>query len=63
MTGVGDGDGGGGGATGACDNGSDHDDDLLSNSLELAIGTDPCLADTDNDQHDGRLGVLVGART
>jgi hypothetical protein len=54
VTAVGDGDGGGGGGGGGtpvvCDSSSDHDGDLLSNSLELAIGTDPCLADTDNDQ-------------
>jgi IPT/TIG domain len=48
VTGVGAGDGGGG-ATGACDTGTDFDGDLLSNSLELAIGTDPCLRDTDKD--------------
>jgi IPT/TIG domain len=48
VTGVGAGDGGGG-ATGACDTGTDYDGDLLSNSLELAIGTDPCLRDTDKD--------------
>jgi hypothetical protein len=55
VTGVGDGDGGGGGGGGGgttvvCDNSADHDGDLLPNTLELAIGTDPCLADTDNDQ-------------
>jgi IPT/TIG domain len=56
VTGVGDGDGGpgggggGGGGTVVCDNSADHDGDLLLNTLELAIGTDPCLADTDNDQ-------------
>jgi hypothetical protein len=51
VTAVGDGDGpGGGGNTPVCDNDSDHDNDLLSNGLELQIGTDPCLADTDNDQ-------------
>ena len=33
-----------------CDDSPDHDGDLLPNTLELAIGTDPCLADTDNDQ-------------
>jgi hypothetical protein len=51
VTGVGDGDGdgGGGSGTGACDTGSDFDGDLLSNSVELAIGTDPCLRDTDKD--------------
>ena len=53
VTGVGDGDGGsggGGGAIAACDSSADHDGDLLANSLELGIGTDPCLADTDVDQ-------------
>ncbi len=53
VTGVGDGDGGdggGGGTIAACDSSADHDGDLLANSLELAIGTDPCLADTDVDQ-------------
>ena len=54
VTGVGDGDGGGGGGGGGtpvvCNASPDHDGDLLENSLELAIGTDPCLADTDSDQ-------------
>ena len=57
VTGVGDGEGGpcggavgGGGGTVVCDSMPDHDQDLLPNTLELAIGTDPCLADTDNDQ-------------
>jgi hypothetical protein len=49
-TGGGDGGGGGGGGTVVCNNTADHDSDLLANTLELAIGTDPCLADTDNDQ-------------
>ena len=50
VTAAGDGDGGGGGGNvSVCNNDSDHDNDLLSNSLELQIGTDPCLADTDND--------------
>jgi len=54
VTGVGDGDGGTG-APGSplvvvCNSSPDHDGDLLANSLELSIGTDPCLADTDNDQ-------------
>jgi hypothetical protein len=48
VTGVGAGDGGDG-TTGACGTGSDWDGDLLSNSLEIAIGTDPCLRDTDKD--------------
>ena len=52
VTGVGDGDGGGGsgGTAVVCNDSADHDGDLLANSLELTIGTDPCLADTDNDQ-------------
>lgn len=55
VTGAGSGDGPGGGGDGGgglqvCDNDADHDNDLLSNSLELSIGTDPCLEDTDNDQ-------------
>jgi hypothetical protein len=54
VTGIGDGSGGGGGGGGGtntvCNNTDDHDGDLLSNSLELQIGTDPCLADTDKDQ-------------
>jgi hypothetical protein len=59
VTGVGEGDGGtggpgggggGGGTIVVCDSMADHDQDLLPNTLELAIGTDPCLADTDNDQ-------------
>ena len=53
--GSGDGPGGGGGGDGGgvlqvCDTDADHDNDLLSNSDELKYGTDPCLADTDNDQ-------------
>jgi hypothetical protein len=54
VTGVGDGDGGGGGGGGGstvvCNDSADHDGDLLPNTLELAIGTDPCLEDTDSDQ-------------
>jgi hypothetical protein len=55
SAGSGDGPGGGGGGGGGgglqvCDNDADHDNDLLANSLELSIGTDPCLADTDADQ-------------
>jgi hypothetical protein len=55
VTGVGDGDGDGtpgtpGNPVVVCNASADHDGDLLENSLELAIGTDPCLADTDNDQ-------------
>jgi hypothetical protein len=48
VTGVG-GDGNGGGAK-VCRDDSDHDNDLLSNDLELQVKTDPCLADTDGDQ-------------
>lgn len=33
----------------ACNKTSDHDGDLLPNQLELAIGTNPCLLDTDGD--------------
>ena len=52
VTAVGDGSGGDGpgGTPAVCNNDADHDNDLLSNSLELSIGTDPCLADTDSDQ-------------
>ena len=52
TAGAGDGPGGGDGDPGnvpVCDNDADHDNDLLANSLELSIGTDPCLADTDSD--------------
>jgi hypothetical protein len=49
-SGDGPGGGGGGGTVEVCDSDADHDNDLLANSLELSIGTDPCLADTDNDQ-------------
>jgi IPT/TIG domain len=52
SAGSGDGPGGGGGPGGTpavCNDSSDHDGDLLANSLELQIGTDPCLADTDKD--------------
>jgi hypothetical protein len=48
VTGVGAGDGGGSGLA-TCDSTADHDGDLLSNSLELSIKTDPCLRDTDKD--------------
>jgi hypothetical protein len=48
VTGTGDGDGGGN-AVKVCKDDSDHDNDLLPNDLELQIGTDPCLADTDDD--------------
>jgi IPT/TIG domain len=33
----------------ACGTGNDWDHDLLSNSLEVQIKTDPCVADTDGD--------------
>jgi len=49
-SGDGPGGGGGGGGVAVCADDSDHDNDLLANSLELTIGTDPCLADTDGDQ-------------
>jgi len=32
-----------------CGNGADFDGDLLSNSREKSLGTDPCLKDTDTD--------------
>ncbi len=48
VTGAGDGDGGTD-STKVCKDDSDHDNDLLSNDLELQIGTDPCLEDTDGD--------------
>jgi IPT/TIG domain len=48
VTGAGDGDGGND-STKVCKDDSDHDNDLLSNELELQIGTDPCLDDTDGD--------------
>jgi hypothetical protein len=35
--------------TASCDSSSDHDGDLLDNSYELLIKTDPCLRDTDLD--------------
>jgi hypothetical protein len=52
VTGVGDADGGpgGGGAAKLCKDDADHDNDLLDNGLELALGTDPCLEDTDGDK-------------
>jgi hypothetical protein len=50
VTGLSDSDGDpGGGDIDACNSSSDHDGDLLGNSLEIAIGTDPCLRDTDKD--------------
>jgi hypothetical protein len=32
-----------------CNSDADHDDDLLSNALELQIGTNPCRLDSDGD--------------
>jgi hypothetical protein len=49
VTGAGDGDGGTDAAK-VCKSDSDHDNDLLPNDLELQIGTDPCLEDTDDDR-------------
>jgi hypothetical protein len=49
LSGDGGGGGGGGGGSSVCEDDSDHDNDLLSNSLEKALGTDPCLEDTDSD--------------
>ena len=56
VLGVGAGAQGGPGAPGngttplaVCNSDADHDDDLLANQLELQIGTDPCLMDTDGD--------------
>jgi IPT/TIG domain-containing protein len=49
VTGLGDGDGGGGGGGGGGGSVCSDDNDLLANSLEQSIGTDPCLADTDKD--------------
>jgi IPT/TIG domain len=44
------GDGGNDGeAPKVCKDDADHDNDLLPNDLEVQIGTDPCLDDTDND--------------
>jgi hypothetical protein len=42
---------GGGGETpsASCTSSSDHDGDMLSNTLESEITTDPCKADTDGD--------------
>jgi hypothetical protein len=50
VTGVGGKDGGGGDAAKACKDDGDHDNDLIGNDEELAIGTDPCLEDTDGDE-------------
>jgi len=40
----------GGGTAQACKDDADHDNDLLGNDVEVALGTDPCLEDTDGDQ-------------
>jgi hypothetical protein len=64
VTAFGSGDGPGGGQPGGggspggpgaavatpCTSSADHDGDLLPNSLEADVKTDPCLADTDGDQ-------------
>jgi hypothetical protein len=42
---------GGPGATLGCP-GNDYDQDLLSDAVELDLGTDPCIADTDLDEVD-----------
>jgi hypothetical protein len=48
--GTGGGSGGGGpAATVACNSSADHDGDMLPNTLEEQVKTDPCLADTDGD--------------
>jgi hypothetical protein len=51
VTAAGDGDGtpGGGAPIAVCNSDADHDNDLLSNQLELGLGLDPCIADTDKD--------------
>lgn len=43
--------GGNGGAGSGCP-GDDYDKDLLTDAVEKALGTDPCLADTDGDTID-----------
>jgi hypothetical protein len=51
VTGGGDGDGGDDGEPPkVCKDDSDHDNDLLPNDLEVQLGTDPCLDDTDGDR-------------
>jgi hypothetical protein len=63
VTGLGSGDGPGGASGGGpaggggsasvtlpCTSSADHDGDLLPNSVELEVKTDPCLADSDLDQ-------------
>jgi len=41
--------GGGSGASGSCGSGSDWDGDLLANTLEAQLKTNPCAADSDGD--------------
>ena len=41
---------------------TDDDNDLLADTLEVALSTDPCNGDTDGDGVDGRLRVPVRAR-
>jgi hypothetical protein len=56
-SGVNPGTGGSGGGSGGdgpgpavdCTSSADHDGDMLSNTLEAQLDTDPCLADTDGD--------------
>jgi hypothetical protein len=48
ITGGGSGVGGGEPLVG-CKDDSDHDNDLLSNATELALGTNPCVRDSDGD--------------
>jgi hypothetical protein len=48
VTGVGDEDGPGEPPK-VCKDDSDHDNDLLSNDVEVQVGLDPCLEDTDQD--------------
>jgi hypothetical protein len=47
--GSGGGSGGGGPAAPACTSSADHDGDMIPNTLEAEVKTDPCLADTDGD--------------
>jgi len=49
VVGLSGGGGPGGGSLDVCNKDGDHDNDLLSNALELTIKTDPCLMDTDGD--------------
>jgi hypothetical protein len=45
----GGGSGSGSGAQLPCTSSADHDGDMAPNALEVQLGTDPCLADTDGD--------------